>query len=470
MQSNGILAASMKRHKRSIFLFHRDLRLIDNTALLQACEESEEVIPLFVFTESQIQDNEYASLRSIQFMVESLQEVDQALIKKGGALWSTTGNASDVLRTIITTEQVDAVYSNYDYTPFSQNRDNALKKVVEAAGAIWIQTHDALLHIPGTILNGSGEYFKVFTPFYKKALLVSVEEPVKKIPRTAFVLPQKKFTLDTALQALSLGVIEPIVIPGGRKAALKILKDVSLHQRYQKERDFPALEKTTHLSAHNKFGTVSIREVYWTMKQQLGLGHGLTRQLYWRDFFYHVAVSTPVVFGTEFQEKYRRLPWGHGKKQFQQWCEGKTGFPIVDAGMRELNETGYMHNRSRMIVASFLTKDLRIDWRWGEKYFAQQLIDYDPCVNNGSWQWAASTGCDAQPYFRIFNPWSQQKRFDSECVYIKKWVPELRELSPKEIHALETQPSLLASAYPAQMVNHKEEREKTLAWFKKHTT
>lgn len=469
MQSNGILSATMKKYKRSIFLFHRDLRLSDNTGLFHACKESEEVIPLFVFTDLQINKNDYASQRSIQFMVESLQEVDALLKKKNAGLWCAKGKTSQVLLELIKQESVDAVYSNYDYTPFAKKRDTALERVVKQSGAAWKQYHDALLFIPGTVLNGSGEYFKVFTPFYKKALLQSVAEPKKKLPKAVFHKPKKAYQIQQTIKQARVDFTKHLIIPGGRKAGQIILKKLDVYQEYQKQRNFPSLKKTTHLSAHNKFGTLSIREVFWAMQKKLGLGHGLTRQLFWRDFFYHVAVSTPQVFGQEFQKKYQKLPWSHNKKQFNLWCKGHTGFPIVDAGMRELNETGYMNNRARMIVASFLTKDLRIDWRWGEKYFAQQLIDYDPCVNNGSWQWAASTGCDAQPYFRIFNPWSQQKRFDKDCEYIKKWIPELRDLSANEIHDLEKQPSLLASNYPKQMVHHKEEREKTLEWFKKHT-
>jgi deoxyribodipyrimidine photo-lyase len=200
------------------------------------------------------------------------------------------------------------------------------------------------------------------------------------------------------------------------------------------------------------------------------MDHALIRELYWRDFATHVAYHRPDVFEGNFNKKYDGLVWEENDLAFKKWCEGRTGFPIVDAGMRQLNTTGWMHNRVRMIVASFLTKDLRIDWRKGERYFAQRLVDYDPCVNNGSWQWAASTGYDAQPYFRIFNPWTQQKNFDPEAEYIKRYIPELRDLSAKEIHALgDKQPDLFSSVeYPKPMVDHKRAREETLAWFKEH--
>jgi deoxyribodipyrimidine photo-lyase len=209
------------------------------------------------------------------------------------------------------------------------------------------------------------------------------------------------------------------------------------------------------LSAHHKFGTVSIRETYQKIKNEFGIAHTLINELYWRDFFTHIGFHFPKVFVSAFNEKYEKIPWENNKTKFNHWCNGTTGFPIVDAGMRELGTTGFMHNRVRMVVASFLTKDLHIDWRWGEQFFANHLIDYDPAVNNGNWQWAASTGCDAQPYFRIFNPWSQQQKFDTNCIYIKKWIPELKNLTSREIHQLENKPSLVPN-YPQPIINHNE--------------
>jgi deoxyribodipyrimidine photo-lyase len=224
---------------------------------------------------------------------------------------------------------------------------------------------------------------------------------------------------------------------------------------YEVQRDYPAQDFTSHLSAHNKFGTVSIREVYHRIRKLFGASHTLISELYWRDFFTHIVYHFPHVMGGAFHEKYNGLKWANREDFFKAWCEGRTGFPIVDAGMRELNTTGHMHNRVRMVVSSFLVKDLHIDWRWGERYFAQQLTDYDPAVNNGNWQWAASTGCDAQPYFRIFNPWKQQQRYDLDCEYIKKWIPALRSLPPKDIHDLEKQRERKPGSYPEPIVNHR---------------
>ncbi|MBW3021154.1 FAD-binding domain-containing protein, partial [Candidatus Woesearchaeota archaeon] len=210
-------------------------------------------------------------------------------------------------------------------------------------------------------------------------------------------------------------------------------------------------------------GTISIREIYSSFKENFQ--EVLINEVYWRDFFTHIIYHFPNVLDGAFKNKYDKIKWDNDKKLFQKWCEGKTGFPIVDAGMRELNTTGYMHNRVRMIVASFLVKDLHINWQWGEKYFAQNLIDYDPAVNNGNWQWAASTGCDAQPYFRIFNPWSQQEKFDRDCEYIKKWVPELKDLTSYEIHNLYKNHNL--KNYPKPIVEHKEESQKAKEMFKR---
>jgi deoxyribodipyrimidine photo-lyase len=212
------------------------------------------------------------------------------------------------------------------------------------------------------------------------------------------------------------------------------------------------------MAPHNKFGTISVREVYHSIADKLGAEHSLIREVYWRDFFTHIAWHFPHVFGHAFHRVYDKLEWNESQEDFDQWCSGNTGFPIVDAGMRELVSTGFMHNRVRMIAASFLVKDLHISWQKGEEFFARHLTDFDPCVNNGSWQWSASTGCDAQPYFRIFNPWLQQKRFDPECEYIKRWIPELSGLSPKRIHSIYEEDLFRPAGYPAPMLDHAHEK------------
>lgn len=242
------------------------------------------------------------------------------------------------------------------------------------------------------------------------------------------------------------------------------MDQLSACKNYAETRDFPALQSTSQLSAHLKFGTVSVREVFYAVVQALGEEHPLLRQLYLRHFFTHIAYYFPKVFGHAFIDKFDKVAWDNNLEIFQAWAAGKTGFPIVDAAMRDLNATGNMHNRLRMVVASFLVKDLHISWRWGERYFAQHLLDYDPCLNNGNWQWAASTGCDAQPYFRIFNPWLQQQKFDPDCVYIYQWLPELRGVPAKVLHNWHK--THYGDFYPAPIIDHSQAAEITKARFK----
>jgi deoxyribodipyrimidine photo-lyase len=307
----------------------------------------------------------------------------------------------------------------------------------------------------------------MFTPFFRKASQLLVKKPEKN-PHKNYYYGKAVGDRRALLQELLSQYSNPSIFShGGRSNGIKILRGISSFRFYANLRNYPAKEATTILSPHHKFGTISIRESYHAVADALGTRHPLINELYWRDFFTHVSHNFPRVFGESFNRRYADLEWHGGKAHFEAWKNGKTGFPIVDAGMRQLNQTGFMHNRVRMIVASFLTKDLHVDWRDGERYFAQKLIDYDPCVNNGNWQWSASTGCDAQPYFRIFNPWLQQKRFDPQCEYIKKWVPELSMFSAKEIHALGTQGVPRPEGYPAPIVSHSHESSIAKAMFRK---
>lgn len=452
-----------KNFKRSIFIFHRDLRLEDNTALNQAREQSEDVIPVFIVDTVQVGDlNAYRSVNAIQFMIESLEDLADQLQMQGGKLYLFYGKTDEIIESILKNYAIDAVFSNADYTPFAQERDKKLACITtEKYKRTWLQYHDALLMYPGQILKDNGQPYSMFTPFFKKALTYTIPE-VQKLASGNFY----KGTLSEAYSLTLLKTLLPIKNPhifehGGTKVAKAMLKKSAGWYLYEKNRDVPALH-TTGLSAHNKFGTVSIRQVYDVCVKTSPI---LARQLYWRDFFTHLVYHFPYVFKGAFNKKYDAISWKKNNLWFERWCNGTTGFPIVDAGMRQLNETGYMHNRVRMIVASFLTKDLHISWQMGERYFAQKLVDYDPCVNNGSWQWAASTGADAQPYFRIFNPWLQQKKFDPQATYIKTWVPELKNFSVKTIHAWYKQ-SEPSSTYPAPMVEHAVQSAYAKALFK----
>ncbi|KAA3606353.1 MAG: deoxyribodipyrimidine photo-lyase [Calditrichaeota bacterium] len=446
----------MKRHKLSIFVFRRALRLEDNTGLLRALEFSEKVIPCFIFDKRQVRENSYKSQNSLQFLINSLKELDSKLRKKSSRLFLFYGIQEEILENLLTSQKIEAIFCNRDYTPFAIQRDEKIKNLCEKKGVEFYKFADYLLSEPENALKKDGTPYSIFTPFFRNASWKQVNIP-EKISTNNFFSGKIDSEVDFAVTEKFLEKENPnIFVKGGRKEALGILTNLEKFHNYEEERNFPSLSKTTGLSAHLKFGTVSVREVYYKFFTKLGDSHPLIRQLYWRDFFTHIAFHFPQVFGNSFHKKYDQIEWKNDEKNFKLWCEGKTGFPIVDAGMRELSETGFMHNRVRMIVASFLVKDLHIDWRWGEKYFAKKLVDYDPSVNNGSWQWAASTGCDAQPYFRIFSPWSQQEKFDSDCLYIKKWIPELRNLEPKEIHKIWKESSLFASDYPRQIVEHKE--------------
>lgn len=445
--------------KKTLFIFHRDLRLDDNTGLLQALAKSEHVIPCFIFNPQQVSTkNEYRSKNCIQFMIESIIDLDAQLKKKHAKLYLFYGTSTDIIKKLIKEEKIDAVFCNRDYTPFSIKRDEALKQLCLKAHIAFEQYGDALLNEPEEIKSGNGTPYAVYTAFFKECFKhYPVRKPIKCTAKNFYT---KKIDLEESsniYKKILPSSNSAIKVQGGRTHALKVIKKMNQFSDYDKKRNFPALDATTHLSAHNKFGTVSIREVYHAIADSLSRSHTLIKELYWRDFFTHVAYHSPFVFGHAYHKKYDNLWWENDTKKFKAWCEGTTGFPFVDAGMRELNKTGYMHNRVRMIVASFLTKDLHIDWRWGEKYFAQQLVDYDPAVNNGNWQWAASTGCDAQPYFRIFNPWLQQKKFDTECLYIKKWVHELKKVEPKIIHAWFKEKSPRIKGYPRPIVEHEKE-------------
>lgn len=448
-------------------IFRRDLRLDDNTALIAAIKQSERVIPCFIFDPRQVEDsNQYKSDNCIQFMLESLDDLAEQLHDQQGKLYTFYGNPENIIEQLIKKLKINAVFCNKDYTPFSITRDESLAKICHSLGIPLVSFDDALIHAPQEMLKADGTPYVKFTPYYRYALTMPVRE-IQKIPQATWYLGkidsvQAKFATDFIPKKNT-----SLFVRGGKKQAEKILKKLENFENYAQTHDFPALS-TTGLSAYNKFGCISVRRLLRELQNKLGShAEPLIRQLYWRDFFSYVAYYSPFVFGHAFQEKYDKLEWDNNKQLFKRWCTGTTGFPIVDAGMRQLNKTGWMHNRVRLIVASFLVKDLHIDWRWGEKYFAQHLVDYDPSVNNGNWQWVASTGCDAQPYFRIFNPWLQQKKFDPECIYIKQWVPELAKLPVKIIHNWAQEAESYSKLYIKPIVDHAIESAKSQELFKK---
>ena len=447
-----------KRHRLALHIFRRDLRIEDNTALLQAAQLAEAVIPLFIFDPRQIGNNPYKSDFLLQFMTQSLAELGQQIQASGSNLWFAYEPAPQALQQLLENNPIDLVSFNADYSPFARQRDAALLEICAKLQRQSIVSDDALLNPPGAVLKDNGDPYTIYTPFMKRARKNTVR-PVNQSKINNFFQGPVAGAAREIPQEIIPALQPQAALQGGRQDALARIRRIADLAQYKELRDFPAIRGTTGLSAHNKFGTCSVREVYQAVAQSHGPEHTIINELYWRDFFTHIGFHFPHVIGGAFQRKYDQIEWENDPKKFAAWCQGRTGFPIVDAGMRELNQTGYMHNRVRMIVASFLIKDLHIDWRWGEKYFASKLVDYDVCVNNGNWQWAASTGCDAQPYFRIFNPWLQQERFDAEGQYIKRWVPELARLDAKDIHRLVSARSPFAPDYPSPMIDHRVEKE-----------
>jgi deoxyribodipyrimidine photo-lyase len=430
------------KYVRTLFIFRRDLRLEDNTALIRALASSCEVCAAFIFDPRQCEPHDYFSPHAFQFMRASLDELSLQIEARGGRLYRFYGLVDDVIQELLDVEKFDVLYINKDYTPFSRRRDASLKKICQKRGVVFEEHDDALLCAPGSVVKEAGGPYAIFTPFYKKAALHAVPLPQDNTFKN-LVCQELKSSFLLKPDQLSKVFNPDLAVHGGRSEGLKIFEKLGDLRGYAHERDIPRLDATSHLSAHLKFGTISPREAFHAVVSRLGAAHPILQQFYWRDFFTHVGYYYPHVFSGCFYDEYDAIPWQNDKKLFAAWCEGRTGVAIVDAGMRELNTTGFMHNRVRMITASFLVKDLHIDWRWGERYFATRLVDYDPAVNNGNWQWAASTGCDHQPYFRIFNPWLQQKRFDPDCTYIRKWVKELKNTSvqdifeggPKDLHS-----------------------------------
>ncbi|WP_167848781.1 cryptochrome/photolyase family protein [Methanolobus halotolerans] len=456
----------MAKFRRSLFIFRRDLRVEDNTGLREAIKSSDEVVPCFIFDPRLANpERENFNPNAFQFLLESLEDLRQQFEAKDGKLYLFSGLPKKIIGQLVVKLDIDAVFVNHDYTPFSRKRDGSIKEICEDFNTMFLQFHDCLLNEPGTVLTQKGKPYVVFSQFYREASKRPVPVP-STIPGSRFYTEDPGIDLTTYPDQLLPARNERLFASGGRTNALGMLEDISQFEDYDSQRDYPSVNGTTGLSAHNKLGTISIREFYYSVKDELGAGHTLIRELYWRDFFTHIAYHYPRVFRHAFREKFEKISWDYDQPGFGAWCSGNTGFPIVDAGMRELNTTGYMHNRVRMIVASFLVKDLHLDWRWGERYFASKLVDYDPCVNNGNWQWAASTGADSQPFFRIFNPWLQQRKYDRECEYIKKWIPELSELETKTIHALEKAELPDNVIYRQPMVEHGLERARSLVIFR----
>jgi deoxyribodipyrimidine photo-lyase len=461
--------------KNGLFLFHRDLRINDNVGLYYANQDCSKLYTCFIFTPQQVgESNDYKSDNAIQFMIESLDELVKEIGKEGGNLMTFYGNQESVLKILVEKLQIECIYFNKDYSPFALSRDEATNELCKKMNISCKMYSDYYLFEPGTIVSrGSNQAYKKYTPFYEEVIHQSVDLPLKKGKYNfakSNILLENKISLETAFSKFTHSN-NYILVHGGRVNGLERLKlALQKQKKYDENRDFFIYE-TSYLSSYIKFGCVSIREVYHAFRKQFGLKHGLIRELIWREFFAHVLYAYPEVVGKSYQPKYRNLKWHNSKVAFKKWMMGKTGFPIVDACMRELNTRGYMHNRGRMMVASFLIKVLLIDWRWGEKYFAQKLTDYDIASNNGNWQGISGTGVDMKPYFRDMNPWIQCQKFDPDAVYIKKWIPELESVESKDIHNWHTACELdkyknVIAKYPKPMVDYNVQKEKMLSFYK----
>ena len=466
-----------------IFLFHRDLRLNDNTTLIEQLKKYEKIVPIFIFTPEQIDKNKnkYFSNNSVQFMIESLHELSDQIKAHNGQFYFFKGATMDVLKNIQKEHKIESIAFNFDYTPYAITRDTAIKEWCSNNKIDCIVHEDYVLHdiLNNTTKKDDGTPYQMFTPFKQHLQKTLKIRPINNFRGFKF---EKIIKLSNNIYRIEESKLDDFYIPnkhinvhGGRFNGLKILKNINKFNEYDKKRNFLTYE-TTFLSAYNHFSTVSIREVYFAVANKFTINHGIINELYWRDFYVNITYFFPHILNGQirgnnraFRKKYDSIPWSSSKVVFDKWCKGQTGFPIIDAAQNQLNTTGFMHNRTRMCTAMFLTKDLHISWIEGEKYFAKQLVDYSPMQNNGGWQWAASTGTDAQPYFRIFNPWTQTKNYDNECEYIKTWIPELRTVPNEDIlkwYDPKVHKKWLNNEvkYYAPIISHEEETKKTLSY------
>lgn len=399
-----------------VFWFRRDLRLNDNAGLYHALNSGHPVLPVFIFDTDILEKLENKKDARVEFIYNTIASIKAELHALGSDIQVYHNTAENAFRQILNQYRVKAIYTNTDYEPNAIKRDATIAKLAAENNVSFNTYKDQVIFEKDEILNDTGNPYRVYTPYKNKWLSKLASTPIRTFPSETLVHNFIKTAPSPMPALVSLGFEKTsITIP-----PIQVVRKTI--QEYDKTRDFPYIENgTSLLGIHFRFGTISVRE---KVLKALPLNAVWLSELIWREFFMQILYHFPSVLTESFQSKFNVLQWRTSEDDFNKWCNGQTGYPLVDAGMRELNQTGHMHNRVRMVVASFLTKHLFIDWRWGEAYFAQKLLDYDASANNGNWQWAAGTGADAQPYFRIFNPVAQQQKFDPEFIYIKKWVPE----------------------------------------------
>jgi deoxyribodipyrimidine photo-lyase len=429
----------MKNMEVVIFWFRRDLRLEDNHGLYEALKSDLPVLPLFIFDTEILDKLPSKKDARVEFIHQHLEQIHQELNRHGSGLYVAHGKPSEIFQKLLSNQQIKSVYANKDYEPYALQRDEEVKKLLLANHADLKLFKDQVIFEESDVVKDDGKPYTVYTPFSRKWKARLLEAPFSNFPSERHLdnfLKQK----GTFLSLQQIG-FEPtgIILPE------PLLEDERL-EKYQETRNIPALDSTTKTGVHLRFGTISVRKLVSLARQK---SETYLNELIWREFFMQILYHFPHVETRNFNAKYDRVQWRNNEQDFKNWCDGKTGYPMVDAGMRELNSTGFMHNRVRMVVASFLTKHLLIDWRWGEAYFAEKLLDYELASNNGNWQWAAGTGCDAAPYFRVFNPMEQHKKFDPQNTYVNNWVPEWNALN-----------------YVQPIVDHKFARERAINTYK----
>ena len=420
----------------TIFWFRRDLRLSDNTGLNLALLESKDVQPIFIFDKEIIDELPKDDPR-VNFLYDELLKINKELNTFNSSLKIYHGNPLDIFKQLSKENPGIIVYANRDYEPYAIYRDRAINNLLKENGSELISCKDQVIFERNEVVKNDGLPYTVFTPYKNKWLVKFKEEGL----RIQLKLNSKNFNISS----YTYPTLEEL---GFKESSIKVPPfTLDKVYNYEETRNFPSLDSTSKIGPHLRFGTVSIREIVSKVKD---INDTYLSELVWREFFMQILWHFPKVVHQNFRSKYDGIKWRNNKDDFNKWCEGKTGYPLVDAGMRELNETGFMHNRARMVTASFLCKHLLIDWRWGEAYFASKLLDYELASNNGNWQWSAGTGCDAAPYFRVFNPSEQIKKFDKDHKYINKWVKDLNDFS-----------------YPQPMVDHPMARNRAIETYKK---
>ena len=461
--------------------FRRDLRDFDHAALYHALKRSQTVYCVFIFDTEILDKLNNKVDRRVEFIWESVRELKAALQKNGGDLIVKHGKARDLIPQIALELNINAVFANHDYEPSAVARDDEVAANLAKNNIEFHSFKDQVIFEKDEVLSLSGKPYSVFTP-YKNAHLKKLDDfYLKPYPVDLYIKNLAKIAPAALISLESMGFsrtnLSAMKLPTGMSGGAQLFANFEERMNHYKDaRDFPAVKGVSYLSVHLRFGTVSIRHLARQARNAANTGaQTWLNELIWRDFYFQILHHKPqVADGKAYKAEFENLDFPNNETLFNAWCEGKTGYPLIDAAMRQINQTGFMHNRLRMVVASFLVKDLLIDWRWGERYFAENLIDFDLSANNGGWQWAASTGCDAQPWFRIFNPVTQSERFDPQGKFIRKYVPELANCNDKEIHAPWQIPSLrqnlinvvIDKDYPAPIVEHAVQRALALGLYK----